>query len=307
MANGFVLRKGLISLGGVRLPLIEINDANYSIDADTDYYIDVTASSSNRTMTLPTPVEGLNLIIKNNFNSSQKVIVDGNGNTIDGESTITLSVNESLQIITNGTNWLTISETGGSLGAGCYDTNISNISGSQVTPADNNITIDNSIPTNTAIVVDTTQNGIDITSLLSQFENESGLITITDSSDNFTSITPQAVQSATTYYRFTIQTNNFVGTNPMSLDLGSAVICFTPFTNGTSGSSGSSGTSGSSGSSGTSGSSGSSGTSGSSGSSGTSGSSGSSGTSGSSGSSGTSGSSGSSGTIRFFRFIRNCK
>jgi len=75
MANGFVLRKGLISLGGVRLPLIEINDANYSIDADTDYYIDVTASSSNRTMTLPTPVEGLNLIIKNNFNSSQLLMV----------------------------------------------------------------------------------------------------------------------------------------------------------------------------------------------------------------------------------------
>ena len=249
MANEFVIRRGLISLGGVRTPLTVVNNTDYSILEATDYYVEVTASSAQRTATLPTPAEGQTFVIKNKYSSTQKVVVATVGSeTLDGQDTVTLSPGEVLQVTTDGSNWIILNETGNNLGAGCYDTNISNISGSQVTPADNNITIDNSIPTNTGIVVNKTQNGIDITSLLAQFEDNAGLITITDSSDNFTSFTPEAVSSGSTFFRFSIQTNDFVGTNPMSLDLGSAVICFTPFTNGTSGTSGSSGSSGTSGS-----------------------------------------------------------
>jgi len=167
MANEFVIRRGLISLGGVRTPLTTVNDTDYSISAATDYYVEVTASSAQRTATLPTPAEGQTFVIKNKYSSTQKVVVATVGSeTLDGQDTVTLSPGEVLQVTTDGSNWIILNETGNNLGAGCYDTNISNISGSQVTPADNNITIDNNIPTTTGIVVNKTQNGIDITSLL---------------------------------------------------------------------------------------------------------------------------------------------
>ena len=298
MANEFVIRRGLISLGGVRTPLTTVNDANYSISAATDYYVEVTASSAQRTATLPTPAEGQTFVIKNKYSSTEKVVVATVGSeTLDGQNTVTLSPGEVLQVTTDGSNWIILNETGNSLGAGCYETDLASIStGGFPQPNSGEITVWNLVNDAFLVSVDKTQNGIDIESLLLSFEENAGLITITDSSDNFCSFTPATISTGATYVNFTQFNSVVTGTLPENMDLGSAVICFTPASNGTSGSSGSSGTSGSSGSSGTSGSSGSSGTSGSSGSSGTSGSSGSSGTSGSSGSSGTSGSSGSSGT-----------
>ena len=295
MANEFVIRRGVQSLGGVKLPYVSINNLDYTISASTDYFVEVVASSAQKRVTLPSPVEGQNFIIKNNYESSYKVVVDTTSGTIDGESTVTLSPGESLQVTTDGTNWTSVYETGKSLGAGCYETDLSTISGSDTAPNTNEITVWNQVGATFVLLVNKTQNGIDIESLLLSFESNAGLITITDSSDNFCSFTPQSITTGSTYVGFGENNSSVIGTLPENMDLGSAVICFTPASNGTSGSSGSSGssgTSGSSGSSGTSGSSGSSGTSGSSGSSGTSGSSGSSGTSGSSGSSGTSGSSG---------------
>ena len=283
MANEFVLRKGLISLGGVRLPFTEINNQDYTV-LETDYFIEVTSSSADRTVTLPAPIEGQTYIVKNKYSSGYKVNVATNGaETIDGENTVTLSAGESLEVTTNGTNWTSTYETGKSLGAGCYETDLTSTTGGN--PSSNEITAEQAgVPATQNLKVNTTQNGIDITDLLSSFEIgnnvNSGLIHITDNSDNFASFIPRDVQSGVTFYTFTVANTQVNGTLPTNMDTGSAVICFTPFTNGTSGSSGSSGSSGTSGSSGSSGSSGTSGSSGSSGSSGTSGSSGSSGTSG---------------------------
>ena len=64
MANEFVLRKGLVSLGGVRLPFTSVDNVNYSVLV-TDYYIEINASSAIRTVTLPAPTEGQTYIIKN--------------------------------------------------------------------------------------------------------------------------------------------------------------------------------------------------------------------------------------------------
>jgi hypothetical protein len=245
-------------------------------------------------------LEGQTFVIKNKFDSSFKVVVDTTSGTIDGESSVTLSPSESLEVTSNGTNWVTLNETGRSLGAGCFDTEINSISSTFTAPPTNKINIwDQTATTNFAVIVNKTQNGVDITDfLLSLGEGvvNSGLVTLTDNSDNFCSFIVASVSTGSTYVAFNQQDGNVSGTLPENMDLGSAVFCFTPYTNGTSGSSGSSGSSGTSGSSGSSGTSGSSGSSGSSGTSGSSGSSGSSGTSGSSGSSGSSGTSGSSGS-----------
>ena len=104
MANEFVIRRGLISLGGVRTPLTTVNDASYSILV-TDYYVEVTASSAQRTATLPTPAEGQTFIIKNKYSSAEKVVVATNGSeTLDGQNTVTLSPGEALQVTTDGSN-----------------------------------------------------------------------------------------------------------------------------------------------------------------------------------------------------------
>ena len=264
MANEFVIRRGLVSLGGVRTPLTTVNDANYSISAATDYYVEVTASSAQRTATLPTPAEGQTFVIKNKYTSTEKVVVATVGSeTLDGQNTVTLSPGEVLQVTTDGSNWIILNETGNNLGAGCYDTDIEAVGSTYVAPSSGSITIDDVVPNTQRVRVNTTQGGVDISDLLLQFEVNAGLITITDSSDNFCSFTPDSITTGATIFDFVTTTGTVTGTLPRNMDLGSAVICFTPYTNGTSGSSGSSGTSGSSGSSGTSGSSGSSGTSGS--------------------------------------------
>ena len=52
MANEFILRKGMISLGGVTVPLTQVN-GNYTISVD-DYSVEATANSFD--ITLPTAV-----------------------------------------------------------------------------------------------------------------------------------------------------------------------------------------------------------------------------------------------------------
>jgi len=169
MANEFVIRRGVQSLGGVNLPYVSITNVDYTISASTDYFVEVVASSTQRTVTLPSPVEGQNYIIKNNYASSYKVVVDTTSGTIDGESTVTLSPGESLQVTTDGTNWTSVYETGKSLGAGCYETDIASVGSTYVPPNSGEITLDNQIPNTQRISVHTTQNGVDISNLLLQF------------------------------------------------------------------------------------------------------------------------------------------
>ena len=83
MANEFVLRKGLISLGGVTFPLIQIS-TTYTVTS-TDYFVD--ATSGTFTISLPTAsgIQGKIYQIKNS--GGGVITVDPAGSEeIDGNS-----------------------------------------------------------------------------------------------------------------------------------------------------------------------------------------------------------------------------
>ena len=83
MANEFILRKGMISLGGVTVPLTGVT-STYTATED-DFTIEVTSGTV--TINLPTAVgiKGKIYDIKNS--GSGVVTVDANGSqTIDGQS-----------------------------------------------------------------------------------------------------------------------------------------------------------------------------------------------------------------------------
>ena len=64
MANEFVVRRGIISLGGITFPQVTI-DSSYTV-TDDDYMVDVTGGTFN--VSLPTAVgrKGKLYVIKNN-------------------------------------------------------------------------------------------------------------------------------------------------------------------------------------------------------------------------------------------------
>ena len=170
MANELIIRHGLISKGGVSVPFTSVNNVDFTAYTADDYYIEVSASGTDKTGTLQTPVrEGQIFIIKNKYNSTTKVVLETEGaETIDGNNTLTLSPNESVQLTTDGTNWVTISESGADTGAGCHETDISSNTGGS--PTSGNITTESS-GGNQIVRVNVTQNGTDISNLLSVFED----------------------------------------------------------------------------------------------------------------------------------------
>jgi hypothetical protein len=102
MANEFIARKGFISLGGITNPYYFTN-VNYTLTS-SDYLVDCDGSI---TITLPTAVgiEGKIYIIKNS--GSTNVIVDTTSSeTIDGDSTYTLTPNSAIQLQSNGSDWI---------------------------------------------------------------------------------------------------------------------------------------------------------------------------------------------------------
>lgn len=103
MDKEFVVRRGLISLGGITFPYLGVN-GTYTI-AQNDYLVD--ATSGTFTLTLPTAV-GIKGKIYQIKNSGTGVItLDGNGSeTIDGQLTITLNQFDAVQVTSNGTNWV---------------------------------------------------------------------------------------------------------------------------------------------------------------------------------------------------------
>jgi hypothetical protein len=109
MANEFVARKGIISLGGVTFPVTEIN-ANYTVGVN-DYLVDVTGNTI--TVTLPTAVgiEGKNYVIKNN-GSGVVTVATTSSQTIDGSSSKSLKNNDSIEVISDGSNWIIAAGTG---------------------------------------------------------------------------------------------------------------------------------------------------------------------------------------------------
>jgi hypothetical protein len=103
MDKEFVVRRGLISLGGITFPYIDVN-GTYTI-SQNDYLVD--ATSGTFTITLPTAVgiEGKIFQIKNS--GTGVITLDGNGSeTIDGQLTITLNQYDAVQVTSNGTNWV---------------------------------------------------------------------------------------------------------------------------------------------------------------------------------------------------------
>jgi hypothetical protein len=109
MANEFIVRKGIKSLGGITFPATGIAE-NYSVGIN-DYLIDVTGNTI--TVILPTAVgvEGKIYVIKNS--GSGIVTVETTSlQTIDGATSKSLKNNDSIEVISDGSNWVIVAGTG---------------------------------------------------------------------------------------------------------------------------------------------------------------------------------------------------
>jgi len=109
MANEFVARKGIISLGGITFPATGIT-SSYTVGVN-DYLIDVTGNTI--TITLPTAVgiNGKNYVIKNS-GSGVVTVATTSGQTIDNTSSKSLKNNDSIEVISDGSNWVIVAGTG---------------------------------------------------------------------------------------------------------------------------------------------------------------------------------------------------
>jgi hypothetical protein len=113
MANEFVARNGIISLGGIKFPYTGVS-STYTINTD-NYFVDCTSGTF--TVTLPTAVgiAGQTFIIKNSGSGTITIETTG-GQTIDGTTTRTLSQNGSITVQSGGANWF-IGSTAGTSGS----------------------------------------------------------------------------------------------------------------------------------------------------------------------------------------------
>ena len=95
MANEFIVRKGIISLGGVTVPLTQVNGV-YSVGVD-DYTVEATANSF--TITLPTAVgiTGKIYVIKNS-GAGTITFAATEGEPIDGQSSWPLTQYDTISI-----------------------------------------------------------------------------------------------------------------------------------------------------------------------------------------------------------------
>jgi hypothetical protein len=103
MANEFIIRNGLKSLGGITFPATGIN-ATYTVGVN-DYLIDITGNTI--TVTLPTAVgvNGKNYVIKNR-GTGVVTVATTSSQTIDGANTKSLNNNDSIEVISDGSNWI---------------------------------------------------------------------------------------------------------------------------------------------------------------------------------------------------------
>ena len=109
MGKDFVVRNGLKSLGGITFPLTGIT-ATYLVKEE-DYLIDVTGNTV--TVTLPTAVgvNGQNYVIKNR-GTGVVTVATTSSQTIDGANTKSLNNNDSIEVISDGSNWIIAAGTG---------------------------------------------------------------------------------------------------------------------------------------------------------------------------------------------------
>jgi hypothetical protein len=109
MANEFIIRNGLKSLGGITFPATGIN-ATYTVGVN-DYLIDITGNTI--TVTLPTAVgvNGKNYVIKNR-GTGVVTVATTSSQTIDGANSKSLNNNDGIEIISDGSNWIIAAGTG---------------------------------------------------------------------------------------------------------------------------------------------------------------------------------------------------
>jgi len=102
MANEFIVRDGIKSLGGVTFPYTGVTNT-YNV-ASEDYLVN--ATSGTFTITLPTSVgiSGKQYIIKNSGNGVITINTTSS-QTIDGDLTISLTQNDTVEVISDGSNW----------------------------------------------------------------------------------------------------------------------------------------------------------------------------------------------------------
>ena len=102
--NEFVARKGIVSLGGITLPEIYVT-STYTVTQD-DYLINASGTFN---VTLPSAVgiQGKLYTIKNS-DVGIITIITTSGQTIDGALYADIVANNSLQIASDGSNWLVI-------------------------------------------------------------------------------------------------------------------------------------------------------------------------------------------------------
>lgn len=103
MSNEFIARKGFISLGGVKLPFIDVN-TTYNISLD-DYRINCTSGSFNITLPDSTNNKGKTFEIKNSGVGTITVLTTNN-QTIDDLTGYTINQYASVTIISDDTNWI---------------------------------------------------------------------------------------------------------------------------------------------------------------------------------------------------------
>ena len=103
MANEFVARKGIISLGGLTLPLTGTN-ANYNVGIN-DYLIDVTGNTISVTLPTAVGINGKNYVIKNR-GTGVVTVATTSSQTIDGANSKSLNNNDSIEVISDGSNWI---------------------------------------------------------------------------------------------------------------------------------------------------------------------------------------------------------
>jgi len=112
MANEFVVRKGIKSLGGVIFPLTGVSNT-YSIQS-TDNTIECVSGTF--TVTLPTAIGviGKQYVIKN-VGSGTITVATTSSQTIDGNNTVSLTQNESIIVVSDDSDWKIIGGLGNAI------------------------------------------------------------------------------------------------------------------------------------------------------------------------------------------------
>jgi len=109
MANEFIVRKGIKSLGGVTFPYTGVTDT--CTIGPNEYLIN--APSGTFTITLPSAgsISGKQYIIKNSGNGVITLNTTSS-QTIDGNLSISLTQNDTVEVISDGSNWKIVSGIG---------------------------------------------------------------------------------------------------------------------------------------------------------------------------------------------------